>query len=415
MKMSACYFCHSGNIKELLDLGQQPVSNRFLHAKGGIEDTYPLVMNQCRDCGLIQVNDPVPAEELRPAYDWITYNEPEGHLDRLAEIIKDLPGITSESSFCGVSFKDDSMLTRFQKSGFSKTRGLDLERDLNINEKGVGVETIQARLTPQMASEIAQKLGKFDVIIVRHILEHAHDVAGFIQALRNLTSERGYIVFEVPDCSRALETCDYTTIWEEHTIYFTPATFKNSLSFAGFKLERYECYPYPFENSLVGIIRAHEQAKPPRVSKEVLDQELVRAGNFARHLPKKAAALRKFLGERRQKQGKIALFGAGHLACTFVSVLGIKECIDFFVDDNPHKRGLFMPGCQLPIYETTALYRENVKLCLLSLNPLSEEKILATHKDWGGAFFSIFPSSSIALRIPGSLEENNSYAAQGIQ
>ncbi|MBI3617300.1 MAG: methyltransferase domain-containing protein [Candidatus Omnitrophica bacterium] len=413
--MLGCYFCHSKNIKEFLDLGQQPVSNRFLHAKGELEDTYPLVMNQCRDCGLIQVNDPVPAEELRPAYDWITYNEPEGHLDRLVEIIKNLPGVTSESSFCGISFKDNSTLIRLQKSGFPKTRCLDPRDDLNIAQKGAGVETIQAHLAPELASKIAQKLGKFDVIIVRHILEHAHDIAGFIRALKNLTRKDGYIVFEVPDCSRALDTCDYTTIWEEHTLYFTPVTLKNALSLAGFKLERYECYPYPFENSLVEIVLAQEDVKPSRPSLEILDRELARAGRFASHLPKRAQALQEYLGEYRKKQGKIALFGAGHLACTFVSALGLKEFIDFFVDDNPHKRGLFMPGCRLPIYESTALYSENVKLCLLSLNPLSEEKILETHKGWRGTFSSIFPSSSIALRVPGSLERDNSYADQRIQ
>ncbi|MEK6584018.1 MAG: class I SAM-dependent methyltransferase [Nitrospirota bacterium] len=412
--MLTCYFCHSRNIKELLDLGQQPVSNRFLRTKGQREDAFPLVMNQCRDCGLIQVNDPVSAEALRPACDWITYSEPEGHLDCLLEIIKNLPGVTPKSSFCGISFKDDSTLTRLQKSGFPKTRCLDQRDDLNIAQKGAGVETIQAHLTPELALKIAQKSGKFDVIIVRHILEHAHDIAGFILALKNLTRKDGYIVFEVPDCSRALGTCDYTTIWEEHTLYFTPATLRNALSLAGFKLERHECYPYPFENSLVEIVRVQEEVKPFRPSQEILDRELARAGHFASRLPKRAQALQEYLGEYRKNQGKIAFFGAGHLACTFVSVLGLKDCIDFFVDDNPHKRGLFMPGCRLPIYGSTAFYSENVKLCLLSLNPLSEEKILETHKSWNGTFFSIFPSSSIALRVPGSLQRDDSYADQRI-
>lgn len=408
--MSACYFCHSKNIQELLNLGQQPVSNRFLKAKEENEVTYSLRMNQCRDCGLLQINDPVPAEELRPRYDWLTYSEPEDHLDRLVEIIKDLPGITPVSSFCGISFKDDSTLMRLQKRGFPNTRRLDPQNDLNIAHKGTGVETIQAHLTPETASKITEKFDKFDVVIVRHVLEHAHDIPRFIEALKNLIQKSGYIIFEVPDCSRALETYDYTTIWEEHTLYFTPVTFRNSLNLGGFILERYECYPYPFENSLVGIVHAYQQSKPLPPSKEILNQELARAGRFARCLPARAQALQKFFQEFRQNQGKIALFGAGHLACTFVSVLGLKNCVDFFVDDNPHKRGLLMPGCQLPIYESAALRQENIKLCLLSLNPLSEEKVLKAHQNWAGIFLSIFPSSPIALRLSESLEEKFGYA-----
>ena len=387
-----------------MDPGRQPVSNHFLKAREEREETYPIVINQCENCGLIQINDPIPADQLRPPYDWITYNEPEAHLDRLVEIIKGLPGITPESTLCGISFKDDSTLTRFNKSGFTKTRRLRLQDDFNIEIKGAGVETIQACLTPARASKIAEKFGRFDVVIVRHILEHVHDTGEFIEALKILTAKEGYIIFEVPDCSRALETCDYTTIWEEHTLYFTPATFQNSLNLAGLMLKRFECYPYPFENSLVGIVQTNQETKSLPVSQEVLNQEFNRARQFAAQLPKKAKALQKFFQEYRS-QGKIALFGAGHLACTFVSVLGLKNCIDFFIDDNPHKRGLLMPGCHLPIYESAALYRENVSLCLLSLNPLSEEKVLQAHKDWSGTFFSIFPSSSIALRLPELLGE----------
>ncbi len=406
--MSTCYFCHSKNVAKLLDLGQQPVSNRFLRGKTDNEKNYPLVMNQCQDCGLIQINDPVPADELRPPYDWITYNEPEGHLDTLVEIIKKLPGVTPDSKFCGITFKDDSTLMRLQKLGFSNTYRLDPKQDLDIDYEGAGAETIQAHLKPQRALNIAQRSGKFDVVIIRHILEHVHDATGFIQALRNLLNDGGRIIFEVPDCSKALDTCDYTTIWEEHTLYFTPATFQNSLTLAGFKLERYECYPYPFENSLVGIVRTTVQVKQPQLPKEILNQELTRADRFVRDLPRKAYALQKFLKEYRQNKRKIALFGAGHLACTFVSVLGIRDCIDFFVDDNPHKRGLFMLGCQLPIYESAALRKKNVGLCLLSLNPLSEEKVLQAHQDWKGTFLSIFPSSRIALSIPETSQETAS-------
>jgi len=400
MMLLSCYFCASENIKQLLDVGQQPVSNRFLSAKGQREKRYPMILNQCQDCGLIQINNPVPADELRPLYDWITYNEPEEHLDRLVEMIKTLPGITSKSSFCGMSFKDDSTLMRLEKLGFSQTHRLDPKVDLGIDQKGVGVETIQACLTAEAASNIIQKRGQFDVIVVRHILEHAHHVGEFIEALKILTAKEGYIVFEVPDCQRALKNHDYTTIWEEHTLYFTPETFECSLKFAGLTSKWHECYPYPFENSLVAIVQTDRKAQRSKASQDTLNQELVCARDFAHYLPKRALAFQKFLREYRQNQEKIALFGAGHLACTFVNLLGLKDTIDFFIDDNPHKRGLFMPGCRLPIYESSFLYRKNVKLCLLSLNPISEEKVLRVHKDWRGTFCSIFPASPLALRIP---------------
>lgn len=408
--MATCYLCRSKNIQELMDLGQQPICNRFLTERGQPGTTYPMILNQCHNCGLIQINDPVPADELRPRYDWITYHELEKHLDHLVDIIKNLPGISSQSSFGGVSFKDDSTLMRLQKLGFSNTRRLDLKDDLNIDQKGVGIETIQAHLTPERALKFTQKYGKFDVIIARHIFEHVHDIAGFIEALKILAKKDGYIVFEIPDSCQALDTYDYTTLWEEHTLYFTPETFQNSLHLAGFLLERYELYPDSFLNSLVGIVHAHKKGESSPALKINLNRELERAHSFARQLPIIAGSLQRLLGEYRKNDGKIAVFGAGHFACTFVSVLGIKDYIDFFVDDNPHKRGLFMPGCQLPIHEPVALNRENVKLCLLSINTLSEEKVLRVHQGWPGTFFSIFPSTQLTCVYQKALDKKGSYA-----
>ena len=61
----------------------------------------------------------------------------------------------------------------------------------------------------------------------------------FFRALVALTRPGGYIVIEVPDCQRALDAGDCTTLWEEHTLYFTPATFEQSLRLVGLALTGY--------------------------------------------------------------------------------------------------------------------------------------------------------------------------------
>ena len=124
-----------------------------------------------------------------------------------------------------------------------------------------------------------------------------------------------------------------------------------------------------------------------------------------------------YLKEYRRDQGKIALFGAGHLACAFVNFLGLKEDIAFFVDDNSNKKGLFMPGSRLPIYGSHSLLEEHIKLCLLSLNPLSEEKVIANNKnftDQGGTFKSIFPASKHVLELLAVVDEEHKHAHQGL-
>ena len=80
----------------------------------------------------------------------------------------------------------------------------------------------------------------------------------------------------------------------------------------------------------------------------------------------------------------------------------VEDAIDCVIDDNPHKRGLFMPGSRLPIVGSSALLERGIRLCLLSLNPIGEQKVIEKNAAFvaaGGAFASIFPASERALPV----------------
>lgn len=400
--MSKCNLCRYDTVEKLLDLGMQPICNRFLSNQRDEEQRFPMRIGQCNTCGIVQIIDPIPVAELVPPYDWITYNEPEEHLDQLSEIISNLSGLKKDSKICGISFKDDSTLVRLQRRGFNNTWRIDPADDLDINGPGIGVETIQDRLTPERSNLIVQKHGTSDAVIARHILEHTHKMYRFMNAIINLVNPEGYIIIEVPDCLRALEKKDYTTLWEEHIVYFSPTTFRQIFTISGLSLIRFECYPYPFENSLVGIARLQEKITPSLLSPLILEDEISRAKAFSQGFPKHRIKLKKFLSEYKQINGKIAMFGAGHLACTFINLLDLKDVVEFVVDDNPKKLGLFMPGSGLPIRSSASLINDNIKLCLLSVSPQAENKVIKNNQGFivnGGIFASIFSDSNYALLI----------------
>src|SRR3989338_20761 len=236
--MKLCRLCRIESVVELANMGLQPICNRFIENPSDNEYTHPMIIGQCKACGLIQLINPVPASEVLPRYEWITYSEPEEHLDQLSEIISDLPCLTKEASICGISFKDDSTLQRLESRGFRHIYRISMEDDFAIKDRRAGAETIQSRMTTDMADKMVNKYGSFDIVIVRHILEHAHDTFGFMQAVKRLVKPQGYIVFEVPDCMKALEKNDYTTLWEEHIVYFTPETFRHCFAFGGLSLVR---------------------------------------------------------------------------------------------------------------------------------------------------------------------------------
>lgn len=398
-----CNICGSEKIMELLSLGRQPVCNRFFKKQDAKEYTHNMAVAQCKSCGAIVLIDPVPSAELLPRYPWISYQEPEGHLDELVETIIHLPGLTKESAFCGISFKDDSTLARIQERGFKKVHRLDFIRDLAISQACAGVETIQACLTPERAKAIAEKNGRADVLVVRHILEHAYIASSFINALKEIVKKEGYIIFEVPDCSNALKNYDYTTLWEEHMVYFTPLTFRNTFLFNRLSLEYFKRFEYPFENSLVAITKPLGMlANSETCEEKELQEELIRAEIFFQEFPLRKKRIAQYISEYKRNNGNIAFFGAGHLACVYINFFGLKDFIEFVIDGNPNKKGLLMPGSHLPIVSSEALKPQDVRLCLLALNPINEAKVLADNNNFllnGGKFLSIFPASRIALNL----------------
>lgn len=397
--MGPCRVCSQSGLSGWLDFGPQAIRNRFVHSMDEYQYAHPLRIGVCRECGVVQLADPPPVAEIRPRFDWIQYNEPERHLDSVAAEIAQLPGITPDSAIVGLTYKDDSTLARLQRLGFARTRRVEWREDLGIEAANSGIESVQERLTAQLAGRLAERIHRPDLLIVRHVLEHTHDTPGALDWAARFVRPGGYVVFEVPDTCRAIERSDYTTVWEEHVLYFTARTLRGTLERAGYEIVSLTTYPYSLENSLVAIARPVGR---PQIN-GADPTEIAHAEDFLRSFPRVRERMHRQLGTH----GRIAMLGAGHLTGAFVNLYGLAGRIEFVADDNPRKQGLFMPGSRLPILPPSALVDRGVDLCLMTVRPEIEDAVAAKNASFtqrGGVLASIFPDSPYALEhIRGSV------------
>ena len=259
------------------------------------------------------------------------------------------------------------------------------------------LESIQAALTPEKAREVAARHGLADIVLVRHILEHAHDPRQLVEACRNLAKPGGLLVFEMPDCRKVFDGHDHCFIWEEHIAYFTPATLERFLASLGFGGVEILVYPYPMEDSLIAVVTNGEREAAVPMAPE---GEVERLRGFSMAFQDRKARIHLAFDAMHAKGLRVALFGAGHLAAKFINFYGLERRLTRVVDDNPEKQRYFMPGSALPIHGSECLDRGEVDVCLLTLNPESEQKVVrakAAFVKGGGAFRSIFSASPISI------------------
>jgi SAM-dependent methyltransferase len=373
----------------MLDLGPQPPSNRFLREGEAAGDFHPLLFGACEACGLPQLADPMPPGMCRPRFDWISYNEPEGHLDALAASLAG--GLGPGSRVLGVSYKDASLLSRISRASGARVRVLSAAEDWGAAEPFAQLESLQAEAGPERARGIASRFGRADLVVARHVLEHAHAPGRLLEALRVLAKPGGSVLIEVPDESRVLSAGDHCFLWEEHAAYFDEPCLRSLLAGHGFEVREFSRHPAAQEDSLAALARPEPGKRPAQVCGASFSAAL----RFADSFPSAREGVSRAVGGL----GRAAVFGAGHLAAKFVNFHGLSGSLAGVIDDHPRKQGLRMPGSGLRILPSSVLEDGSLDACLLALGPESARRVREKHGNFKGRFLSIFRSDPEALSI----------------
>lgn len=393
-----CTLCNKMNLETMVDFGLQPLSNRFVTQAMSehTQEMHPLALGYCQDCGTTQLTARMPIESIRPRYSWLNYNEPEGHLDAIAQQLARLPNIGSESRILGLTYKDQSTINRLAKLGLSNGMCMS-EQDFDFSADFFGLETIQQLLRNSATiTKIKEKKGLADIVLLRHIIEHTDNAADLLRHLKALITPDGYIVLELPDSEQIFKNGNHPFIWEEHISYFTEQSLTKLAAAVGADLAWFQRCHYPYEDSLLVAFRFSadtQQQLPVDENTQVKDK----LKKFGSDLEMSKKAWRKNLLHYKNQGNKVAVFGAGHLAVKFINFLNLSDLIDCVIDDNPNKIGMRMPGSLLSIIPSAEIAERGIRVCISTLSPESEIKVrqkLLPYFNTGGIFLPAFTMTS---------------------
>jgi SAM-dependent methyltransferase len=339
--------------------------------KNETERRYPFREVLCRSCGLVQIAEPIDPEELYRDFNYCFSGwKPQPHIaDELRMILAETPG----PSMLEIGSNDGLFLKEARQAGFAPVLGIEPNRVASGYARDLGLEIVNEMLDPPLAARIASERGRVDVIVLRQVLEHLTRLPDFFRSVDSLLKPGGVLFVDVPDCERGFAAGDVTMMWEEHVNSFTEMTLEATLGRFDYGIVRRERYNYSGGTIAVAA------------KKGALRQ---RGGDIAPHLASVAgyeerakayrARLQTLLAHARDLGHAVVLYGAGNRANTLTNWAQLGALIDYAVDDQPQRHGMFLPGTGIEVRPSSVLAEETRPfLCLLAVNTENDGVVTA--------------------------------------
>ena len=209
-----------------------------------------------------------------------------------------------------------------------------------------------------------------DAVICRHTLEHIQPTGDFLRLVRRSLEGRPdtVVLFELPDVLRVLREVAFWDIYYEHCSYFTPGSLARLYRLAGLDVLD---LALDYDDQYI-LIDGRPSAGAPS-SALALEETPEALADDVRSFRTRFAALtadwRGRLDHARAEGRRAVIWGAGSKGVSFFTTLGIEDEIEYAVDINPFKHGMYMAGTGQRIVAPEFLRDYRPEL-VIAMNPI---------------------------------------------
>jgi C-methyltransferase C-terminal domain/Putative zinc binding domain/Methyltransferase domain len=408
MSYPRCRLCSAELRQTFVDLGTSPPCESYLTAAqvDGPETFYPLHVRVCENCLLVQLPAYIRPEDVFSDYAYFSsYSDSwVSHARRFVDAATSRLGLGEESFVVEVASNDGYLL---QHTVARRIRSLGIEPAANIAEvaRGKGIETEVVFLGEESGRDVAARHGKADLVVANNVFAHVPDIVDFSEGLRALVADAGRVSIEIPHLLRLIEGNEYDTIYHEHYSYLTLLTAQRVLATAD--LEVVDIEELTTHGGSMRIWAAPAAARvqvAPSVARVLADEAAAGLNTveghdgFARQVAVARNDFVEFLIGCQRTGMRAAGYGAPGKGNTLLNHCGIRsDLMEFTVDRNPHKHGMFLPGTHIPIYPVERLAEQRPDYVVIMPWNLRDEITtqLAYIRDWGGRFVVSLPKLEV--------------------
>jgi hypothetical protein len=392
-----------------MSLTPTPPGNDFLTKEelGRDEPVYPLDLYFCEACHHIQLGHVVDPKILyQKNYSYVSATSAYfvNHLKHYAKDMVERFDLKPGDLAVDIGSNDGTCLSFFKDKGM-KVVGVDPATEIAGKATENGIDTIADFFGYRLAVELRKKYGTAKFITSHNACAHIDNLFDVVKGVEHWLDADGVFVLEVGYFVDVYSNTWFDTVYHEHVDYHTVAPFEKLFNRVGMELISVERI-----SPQGGSIRVMAQKKGGIIKRDDSVDELIALE--AKLGLDKAETLHKLnhkISQVRDKlhnlihslkaDGKsIAGFGAPTKATTLMAHFGLDATVlDFIVDDNPLKQGLFTPITHIPVLSADALYKMKPDyVIILAWN--FAEPIMQMHKKYSeqvGQFILPMPNPEI--------------------
>ena len=359
-KKTDCICCAKSNLSLVLDLNKQPLANSY-HNEDEILEEYPLGLNLCDDCYHLQLTHIVDpdllfknylycsgtSQTLRDNFEWFSNF-----------VLEDAPQCTS---VLDIACNDGTQLDCFKEKGV-ETYGIDPAENLyELSSKNHDVKC------EYFDSVFFGFL--FDVIIAQNVFAHNSDPKKFLDDCCELMDDDSRLYIQTSQ-AHMVQNNQFDTVYHEHISFFNINSMNELVKRTGLHLV--DVIKTPVHGVSYLFVLSKKKMNEHRIQ-NLIDVEretgLYSKKTYEDYKQNILNIVESFKDVVGSVSGKYPVIGYGAAAKgnTFLNFADIK--LDYVIDDNELKQGLYTPGTNIEIKSVELLkeYGEDDRILFVPL------------------------------------------------
>lgn len=359
-KISKCLACGSKNLHKSLDLGKQPLANNYLKKLDDVDNIYPLCVNLCHDCYHLQLTHIVDPSIIYENYLYVsgTTQTLHDYSNWFANFVNE-NAIKEYNNVLDIGCNDGTQLNYFRDLGYN-TFGIDPAKNL-YKTSSLNHNVMCDYFDKNIHKTINNK---FDVITAQNVFAHNPNPLDFLLECKKLMKEHSLLFIQTSQANMVLNN-EFDTIYHEHINFFNINSMKKCVERAG--LAFIDVIRTPIHGTSYVFIIGTKNSNNYRIENAITYEQLAQLNiykNWEHTVKTNMQNLKENLNTYH-KDYKLIGYGAAAKGNTLLNYIKVK--LDYIIDDNELKQGMYTPGMKIPIVSIDILNKIDEKILFIPL------------------------------------------------